>query len=91
MNFSEHILSDNYILYQQKRRTRSTLLIAFVAIAKMFSTSTMDFTIMSEIASVERTAVYDSRRSKKFAVYPKRSIRVSWLASTSLAACDRLP
>ena len=50
----------------------------------------MIFMIMSIIASVGRTAVYDSRRLKKFSMRSKTSPRESWLASTSLAACNRL-
>ena len=46
-------------------------------------------TTVSAIASVGRTAVYVSRRLKKFSMHSKRSARASWLASTSLAACDR--
>jgi hypothetical protein len=45
---------------------------------------------MPNIVSVGHMAVYDLRRMKKFSMHQKRSIRASWLASTSLAACDRL-
>ncbi|KAF8259406.1 hypothetical protein EI94DRAFT_1751706 [Lactarius quietus] len=65
--------------------------ISFVARANIFSTSIIICTIMSVIASVGRTAVWDSRRLKKFSMRLKRSTRASWLASTSIAAERRTP
>ena len=60
--------------------------ISFVAIPKMFRTSTIIFTIISVIALVGGTSVYDSRRLKKFSMRSNRSARASSLPPTSLAA-----
>jgi hypothetical protein len=78
-----------YCIDESKALTRPCF-ISFIVIAKIFSTSTIIFTIMSVIASAKRTAEYDWRRLKKFWMHTRRSIRASWLASTSLAARDRL-
>ena len=61
-------------------------LISLVAIARIASTSTRIFTIVSVIAAVGDTSVYDSSLLKKLSMRPKISARASCLALTSLAA-----
>jgi len=53
--FSENRLGDNYIA--ESNALARPCLISFVAIAKMFSTSTIIFTIMSAIASIGGTGI----------------------------------
>ena len=84
-NFSEHRLA--YINNLPGSYTLARLcFISFVAIAKMFRTSTIILTMISVIAFVGGTSVYDSRRLKKFSIRSNRSARASSLALTSLAA-----
>ena len=63
-------------------------LIAFVAMARMESISTIIFIMTSAIAAVGVTSQYVSSLLKKVSIRPKRSMSVCWLALTSLAACQ---
>ncbi|KAH9969676.1 hypothetical protein BC827DRAFT_1161841 [Russula dissimulans] len=64
---------------------------SLVAMARIESTSTMILMIMSVIAAVGGTSVYDSTLLKKFSMRLKRSTSMSWLASTSFATKRRTP
>ena len=83
--FSKHRLAYIHVLIINYSLARPCF-ISFVAIAKMFRTSAIILTMISVIALVGGTSVYDSSRLKKFSIRSKRSARASSLALTSLAA-----
>jgi hypothetical protein len=60
--------------------------ISSVATPRMERTSTIIRMIVCIISVVGGTSVYSSRRRKNISIRSKISIRVSWLARTSLAA-----
>jgi hypothetical protein len=61
---------------------------SFVTIPRIEITSTMILTMISLMAAVGWTFIYASRRLKKNSIRPKRSIRASLLARTSLIALE---